>query len=309
MRKVSLLIVAFLFTAGMAFAQNTTDIDQDGTGLTATVDQSGTDNDAVAFQRGSFNKEITITQVGTDNWARSSQTNTGNYTELTRAVQDQTGNDNEAEIIQTGRSVTASQTQYGNDNWAFINQASYVDAQQDQGDEGNQGQYGNDNHAEIEHQGQNFANIRSQATQLQVGDDNYAWMWQQGQQNNSATHQQFGDWNEISTKQNGRHNTIHITQNDDNNIVAGVTMSSSLAFNAGGYGLQEGDDNSITILQDGEVGGDANEIGFYQTDGAWADIHQFGEGNLTLIHQEGGVATVLQGGSNNVANVTQGTGL
>ena len=339
MKKLFAIFAVLAFTAGMAFGQNETTVNQQGTNQQATVEQvgdlndvlinqgmtgtlannkdgeatvyqNGTNNDAEIDQVGGRNKEATIMQDGIDNEALITQSGTGNYVEVTIATQDQTGERNEAEIVQLGRAIKATQTQFGNDNYAYVKQLAYVDAYQDQGDESSQGQEGNRNEAIIESQGQNFAANRSQATQWQVGDDNYAWMWQQGQQNNVATHQQFGDWNKISTKQAGAHNTILITQNNDNNEVAGITKDGSLlTFDPAGFGFQDGNDNDMTILQDGLVGGIANKIGFYQTDGAWADIHQVGEGNLTLIHQESGIATVTQGGTNNVANVTQGTGL
>jgi hypothetical protein len=342
MKKIIAIFGILAFTAGMAFSQGNTSttnqtgndheayttqtgldhqatITQDGGNSEGSIDQTGEENIANILQLGSNNKEASITQIGWKNNGAINQTNTGNYPDLTKAQQYQDGNENSAIINQTGRAVKAFQTQVGDNNIAQIDQLSYVDAYQEQGELSEQGQYGNDNWAAID-QGQNYAANRSQATQLQIGDENKAYIYQRGLTNNVATQNQIGNYNEAFLVQNGRDNFFQLeqigdgnivgeegnafTQNGDGNKFAGVTNVAGLAFDEDGFAIQS---DGATLDLDSYQTGNNNIIGLNQGEGDVGLIQQLGDNNEALLWQGGGAndASIIQTGNGNTAHVMQ----
>lgn len=244
--------------------------DKDGK---ATVDQIGTGNDAEIEQIGGRNKQATIMQVGLLNEALIQQTGTGNYVEATIANQTQNGERNEAKIWQKGRSIRASQEQFGDDNYAFIEQGSYVDAN-DHEDYAGQYQEGTFNHAEID-QGQSFASPRSRAQQIQIGHYNEAFIYQRGQSGNWAKIDQSGDQNWAGVDQVGKRNTFDLAQLGNENEVFGEDpfetfqqIGDDLVANTM---LQQGNNNTIFGGQFGE--------------GHTMHVSQIGNSNTATVNQ------------------------
>src|SRR6056297_2951843 len=132
MKKLATLLVAMLFTAGMAFAQSNS----------ATVDQNGNGNDVVAAQNGSLNDVMLLQQVK-DNQADIVQTGNGNILQNSMtgskpgypgyAVQratalldlDQVGDGNVVGLFQNNQKNRAFIEQIGDANVADVSQVAF----------------------------------------------------------------------------------------------------------------------------------------------------------------------------------------
>lgn len=223
MRKLSILFVAFLFSAGMAFAQsndasieqvgndNDASIEQVGNSNEADIDQSGSSNHALINQFGPIN-EPSVNQVGADNDA---SVNIGdNATDIRRSEGDiyQNGDNNTAsiEIYQiSSYNATARAlgdiSQVGDNNIAeqdiaLGSSGPRTDASIDQQGDDNQAYqtvYNNVNNVDVEILQDGFGNWASQdaensnITSLieQFGDDNTAYTTQVGQDHDAVIYQ------------------------------------------------------------------------------------------------------------------------
>lgn len=257
MKKTSTFLAAFLFTAGMAFAQS---------------------NEATATQEGN-NNEVSISQVGASNVATSTQTGNGSLISI-----EQIGAENAATASHRGNG-SIEQFQDGSDN------SAYAFA----GDNGTirQLQFGSENTA-LAGVSRNAVIQNSSVFQYQRGTGNYAEVeTRQGNgRNNSIFQAQAGNDNEAVVLDMGNGNDVRQVQIGDGNVsTAGLTSNPQL----GGMNIltrQVGDDNIATVW------GSQND---------YAEIKQFGNGNVGFISQDAGSdhAVIYQNGYSNNATITQ----
>lgn len=237
MKKLTTLLLAFLVTAGMAFAQNNEakidqvgdnilgDVYQEGNSNTATIDQENLD---VTFQVIGF-----IEQIGRNNTAIQNQTsNASNNNRRGFADFEQLGNDNYAYLNQGDWGGDAVFKQHGHDNWIGVRQ---------------QGNY--DNIAEINQYGDNnkVAYVYESNGQLSFNEGTTAlnhrsqiWITQDGITG--------GIGNRVGFHQNGW-NTADITQIGDNNEVLLYQQHVGNQGNHDATVVQDGFDNHASIYQ------------------------------------------------------------
>jgi len=258
MKKLTTLIAAFLFTTGMAFAQNNDATStQNGNDNEVTISQIGNLNVATSTQTGN-GSEITIEQTGSENNAIANHKGNGSIDQL------QNGMNNDAQAFASSN-ATISQTQLGDDNVALVgvtrgplNQRSAVTQFQD----------GYRNHAEVEiRQGNGRINT---ILQSQIGNDN------------SALIQDLGNVNNITQIQEGDNNSSTVG-NVGNPQLGGMTVLTD----------QYGDNNTATVygsqnaFADIFQTGDMNVASIVQTAGSdMATITQTGNGNSASIVQQ-----------------------
>jgi len=284
MKKLLILLLASLVTAGMAFAQSNE----------SSVEQTGDDNDAYTTQTGASN-DATIEQAGDENDGSILQNNADNL-----GVIWQYGDDNSATVAQDGIEHTAyilqgyfstgaanhnvsSLTQEGTDNWAYLYLA-----------------FGDNN----------------EATVVQENADNVAYViqgWGEGDvpndvvNYNSASISQFSSNNDGRIFQyNGDNNTATVTQQNGNSNNGQISQGylwtvhdvdiSEANFNIANIN-QAGDMNNATVMQLG----DQNVF----------DLAQNGSGNI--VGEEGRVASGANwfrqdGNFNEFAGVTNSGG-
>lgn len=293
MKKLLVIIVAVIFSAGLVVAQNTSTTEQTGNSNTATTTQTG-NNDAEIVQIGDF-QEATVTQGG-DNLSGVYQLNNGYKNEGTIT---QTGSGNEAWINQgmtngywaDYKTVDAkwnksSITQTGNSNYGSLEQ--YGGSSCSNGNEAYLTQNGNSNTA-YGYQGWAYggwgetyttSHLKSYNSTInisQVNNNNYAATWQYGGNRNEASISQDGNNNLAQISQgfiysdypytfshpvyNTTDNKAEITQSGDNNF---------------GKVMQLGNNNSLKLSQGNgsSVGYDASATGleasrnaYFQQDG------------------------------------------
>jgi minor curlin subunit len=195
MKKLSTLLVAFLFTTGMAFAQdNDATTNQDGDNLEATIEQVGGAHNVATQDQFGLNNILGIYQSGNHNVATQTQDSreTGSYDPDNEAYIDQSGDWNEA----TQNQDTGSQR-----NFADIDQSG-------DWNEATQSQYGQGFDAIVDQSGDHNYAIQTQdgnafsAEILQSGSHNWASQTQDGQRN-IAEIEQSGDHNEATQEQFG----------------------------------------------------------------------------------------------------------
>lgn len=321
MKKLSTLIAAFLLTAGMAYAQNTASVSQEGSNTVADINQSGS-NDAIITQvSAGLDVSSYITQVGFENTAFANITAPGGH-KMRGASSDQLqeGTGNTASILaqEASMDMSAIQTQIGNGNQAFAVTRHDGIVEQEQ--------IGNDNYAEA-----NVVGKAMRTKQLQYGNDNRATMSagnasvgstyqeQVGNGNNSAINSyssrgsarshvntfQEGDLNNVIVNFGPSGNTADVDQiGDRNNALVNFESGSKNEANVD----QFGDDNLADILQSGDdnkasqwVAGNENVV----------NQSQFGSGNhqRTELTGSGNVYSTNQDGNGNSAYVnSRGTG-
>jgi hypothetical protein len=257
MKKLSTFSVAFLFTAGIAFAQsNDATVDQDGDNNQATVEQVGSMNQASATQTGN-SSEIIIDQAGVSNYAEANHRGDGFIQQI------QSGNDNLARAF-GGDNGWLSQTQIGDDNVALIGVTRNALIQNSSAE---QYQEGNGNHAEVEiRQGNGRWNTIYQS---QIGNDNYAIV------------QDMGNGNNVTQLQEGDENTS-IVGNVGNPQLGGMSVLTDQYGNNNHAEVFGSQNDDALIFQTG----DWNHASISQTAGSdFAQINQTGNYNTASVSQ------------------------
>lgn len=302
MKKLIAIFGILAFTAGMAFAQtNTADVQQQGTGNEAEAVQIGLENDAVIEQTNAVNNRAFIDQNGVENEATIKQVDANGVGELHNGTIDQLGNNNEAILDQSMWYGNVGHTgiidQEGNRNFANLVMGGANN------DRGTINQTGDDNIADIDQmRGASGTSNPAIVEVDQIGDWNEVYLDQHSSTWTHAYIWQEGDYNYVDLEQKQADNA-DIDQYGDNNKVAGVErVGLDLEFDEDGFAYQHSSD--ITIVQNGEIDGIGNRVGFYQKNGM-ANIMQTGENNEALLWQVEGTATITQNGLDNVANVSQ----
>ena len=243
MKNIMTLLLAILFSAGMAFAQNghQATIDQTGDGNDASAAQTGNGNEAEIEQVGDINDgfitqdgtshEGTILQIGEDNEVNAVQMGSGNVADILQGLDpDRTANNNVYTLTQDGvdnyalfdvaigdRNV-GTVVQNGSDNFAAVIQGY--------GRVGNPDDEVNDNTASISQwTSDNDARIFQFG-----GDHNEAYITQNGGNDNNAQVSQGylwevhglvpvdGYYNEARMNQDGASNNATVMQLGENNI-------------------------------------------------------------------------------------------
>jgi len=341
MKKVTTILAAFLFTAGMAFAQNNS----------ATVDQTGDGNDATVTQENSGSNIAEVSQEGDDNQIDLTQRNFGSAgSPGHEADLSQDGDNNEADVLsQGGVGVnTVTLDQIGDYNYARIDQfwgSNNADVKQD-GEENealvsHRGtfdsdasieQIGNYNDAYIRDAGQGTGpNENNSASIFQDGDDNTSVIDQFESNNrasswiagdgNTVTQTQFSDGNTQRVEITGSDNTYTVTQevgtgnqlyvnsrgtgpggNTSQSNNSSFTATQSGAFNLIS-GSMGGDGNSLTITQTGDDNSVSGGLGLWDAAGFTID----GDSNMASISQmsDGNSAVLSIVGNGNTATISQ----
>jgi len=330
MKKLTILLAAFLFTAGMAFAQNND----------ATVDQTGNDNQATATQSGSDN-DAEIEQVGNDNDGTITQNNLNNSGTILQtgdnntATSDQDGEKNDGFILQgwddksvtDGNEVSLTQSGYANRSDVFQfygedNEATVTQSGQENDARVMQGWFVpfdavNRNVASIDQQS---SNNDSRIFQYN-GDDNEAIVNQSiGDYNNGQISQgylwnvhdvqiseanfnygridQLGGDNNATVMQLGDHNSFELVQNGSGNVVGEEGRVSQGAK----WFIQDGDDNDFVGEQNN------GSILDYDSEGISGYYGSFQEGNynkIDLIQGQDDYGLIQQLGDSNTATLFQ----
>ncbi|MCC5915172.1 MAG: hypothetical protein JJU46_12400 [Balneolaceae bacterium] len=236
MKKVTTLLVAFLFTAGMAFAQNNE----------ATIEQVGDYNEAATTQTGELN-EATIEQLG-------------NNSDITQV---QTGDENTANALANG-GLNATQTQIGDKNTATIDVESQTGlgnstvTQYQEGDENKalftsagpgtnnanieQSQWGNRNTSEITWFRSNPGGL---AYTRQTGDDNEAYLDLEDARSTLFEVDQVGDFNRLVAEIPGNINRLFVSQTKDMNVATVKMLTNGNTVNI----TQNGYENKAVVIQ------------------------------------------------------------
>jgi len=275
MKKLTTLIAAFLFTAGMALAQsNETTITQVTNNNTANVDQFGADNEATITQKG-----------GNLNVAKIEQSSDPSSAGIIISSILQDGFRNNASVIGTRKNEASSNTeqiQRGNDNIARINQ------------------------------GANLGSNRGiNLTQVQIGNDNFATMT--GSDSYQAEQRQNGNRNDARTSGNGKNADVFQQQNGNDNIArlngSNFSFASSEQLQFGNRNLSildlvghDGPGESYLTRQDGNdniARLNANSFG------GVLDIRQTGNQNRATVAwtTTGNITNITQNGFQNTAVV------
>ena len=346
MKKLFVILVLVAFSAGMAYGQNTADIDQYGKDHVADVIQNidGDNNSAKVYQRGKSHSAIINQEKGEGNSVDVTQRGKGNKAEIEQAYngeallgastvrtvqrgkrneiyvrQQYNRGDNLADIDQRGKENKVDMVQDNRNNKAWIRQkgranAATIGLQRNFGGLDAQGyvylsQQGQENEAFIDQDGRDAS-----------GDavvDNHFEAYQIGKGN-------FIDVDQLRGSSEAQSNMAFLTQKGNNNVIRleQVEAPSDVFINQEGnknrvggtdanfawneYGHAYQDASKITINQFGSK----NAVGLYQENSltdSW--ITQFGNSNRTLLYQTGGngLAEVYQNGSGNQANVWQST--
>jgi len=305
MKKLTYIFVAFLFTAGTAFAQSNN----------ASTTQTG-DNNATAVTQTGDNNSTIATQNGDDNSAIITQGIQGIATNNDEATVAQVGDNNSAELMSrdgfpgSPDKIEYDVTQTGNSN--FVSARAFngpSDAGIDQiGDENEasltQGAGASDMSVTLEQAGNNNSAKMFQGTDNAVlqatfnGDDNFMDVSQEGGgawqklnldvtgSSNMITGTQGGHDADQFTEINGSNNTFDFYQ--DKSSDAGISVTgdfNNISLNQNGVG------NSVFATVPWEkngivVDGNTNSINVTQTsDFNTATVNVTGSGNTSTITQ------------------------
>jgi hypothetical protein len=274
MKKLTTLLVAMLFTAGMAFAQSNN----------ATVDQQGVSNDTQVDQQGTLNS-ADVTQVNGFNEVVLNQTS--NTSGSSTAVIEQ---------IVTG-SATSSR---GQD--VLLDQTGLNNADIYQRGAGNK---------VLNYDGTSAA-VQTSTTTLNTLDIDQRTGWseaffEQYVGGNSATVDQSGGNNFVaSILQNSGDNTASVVQTGGNSTadVQQLGTGGHTATVNQGANFQDGA-FEVDIIQDGL--GNNSLVNQNNGDGSYGNIFQNGDMNMSTLTQNGlnQTADIDQIGNNNMATVTQ----
>jgi hypothetical protein len=320
LRTTATVFVALVFTAGMAFGQ-----DSD-----ATVTQNANDSEATIEQTNNSDRSLTgsINQSGDNHEATITQTIKGDGPSASASVE-QSGSEAFAEVIQnldnSGKDVTATVTQDGL-NDAFVTQGSNmsnsrVDLTQTYKGSMARGEGDDRNLAEINQKSGGSRVIASQtgvsnemfvdqlplvnnvASELIQDGDNNLIDLNQGNRSFDPTRSseadilQRGDQNVARLTQTSNDNVADVTQDGDGNTLRGASLNNGQAVGvAGSFASQDGY-ASLTLDQSG-----TDNVASVGQSGGVA-----GNSNMVTINQTGSMldATVLQQGAGNSATVTQ----
>lgn len=276
MKKLATLTLGFFLAAGSAFAQsNDATVDQTGDQNEVSIQQvyqadgSGENNEAITTQTGDFNVVASLKQWGAGNWYEIVQTGDNNLVDRYPNQGSTQGGSYEGYI---------SITQLNDDNKVW-------DADQ----------AGSENSITVTQRGGDIVNVEAQISP-------------EGGVGNTIVIDQYGGGNAVGefssngsgAYQEGEGNSMDITQEGGAKAgiasvyVSGVTKKFFRSAIEGGQGLiQLGDDNMLTIEQDG-----ASTVGF---------VIQKGNLNDASVYQTGDYhsATVSQMGDSNMATITQ----
>jgi len=300
---ISSVLAVGLFSASLAFAENTADIDTVGSGDTAVVEQEGATSDG---NLATIDQGLT-TPSSDDSNARISQSDSAASSVDNTATITQTGVLNNGEVIQDD----------GNDNTALIDQ------------NGDGMGAGDENNALITQTGTGNNNtdgsIDFPATITQIGNGNAGEILQTGDSNTETIITQDGNDNAAFLSQSTKFNIGNINQEGGNNV-ASLTQIDGDGNDADIDQL--GDNNQVLVTQGGTGANTAdvtqgfNDSSDYATvvlvqlNGATATINQdnavgantaFTTGNQAFVAQVGDqMAFVDQTGGNNIAVVNQG---
>jgi hypothetical protein len=275
--------------SGVRGFANEARITQDGSNNTTTIEQGGGTNTSDG------NMFSIVNQVGSDNVAQNRQ-GEADYSNIEQngngntAVVDQNyivgvigrtsdvfqgGDDNQAEVIQTGSGASSSVLQgldaLSNNNLAFVEQASAATSLIEQGGLGN-------NEARTV---QSASASGAMAFVDQIGQSNESLIMQTAA--STARANQAGELGDSSIFQNGVGNTATLTQ------FAGSVNETSLI-------TQNGTNGTVTVNQRGM--NNVSEV-----------LQSSGDLNMATVNQNGigDFSTITQSGNGNTAMVTQGT--
>ena len=248
----------------------------------------------------------------------------------------QTGYLNDAQITQSGQNTSAVDQEF-RENSAIVDQIGVNWSDIDQsGDVGNMKKSGLANSATVLQDGGNNAFQISDIDQQ--GDGNEAIVDQYGEDNNSKIQQgnngnaednyakvyqtggtMSGDGNDADVLQRYDNNYADVYQNGNSNSVV-LEQVSGPNQSEGNYAehSQTGNRNSIVSLQETTQNAPSLQIGGY-TNGEWvtqtgddngSNLHQQGEGNISIVNQlDGGLSSASgfhgPSGVSNYADVTQ----
>lgn len=254
MKKLTTLLIAFMLTAGMAFAQsNTATSTSNGDYNTSTIEQDGSSNDA------------TVTQSGTSNSAFIDQGIQGITSNNDIANINQVGTGNDAELLSrdgwggSPNAVIYNVDQQGNYNYA---RARAFNAPA----EGDIEQAGSHNSADL--------------TQ-HTSDDMYTSLSQTGTYNWAVIEQVHGANNSVlQATMNGDYNNLDVTQTNGawHKLVVDISGSSNTVT-----GTQDEHDSDQFI----SVNGIGNTYDFYQGESSDAGVSISGNYNDVSLQQNG----------------------
>ncbi len=299
MKKLTTLLFVLVFASSMAFAQNnSSDLDQEGTGNSADIDQiydagqsSGT-NHAMVYQDGQSNEVRGLNQKGAGNYYGITQIGEGNIVQSHPEQGGQGGVNSYDGFIQI--SQFALEGADGNKVW---------DA--DQAGEGN--------FLTITQNGGDIANVEAQVSKGSGESVNQIYITQTFGDNKVGEYSDNGP----GAYQEGSDNVMTITQSGgasagtESKMVSGADDTFFRGNAEGGQALvQLGEMNLLNINQNG-----ASKVEYaIQTDNSnynvtgWntATISQTGDDHMVDLEQHGAnKATVTQTGGNHSASVWQ----
>jgi hypothetical protein len=289
-------LAALLLTAGVAFGQNNSAaVTQNGSGSNAEVDQTGGSsatieqtNDDLTLLDQSGGSSATIVQEAGQNAVVGLEEGAA-FTQEGGSVLQVTSQD----VAFGGAGNTVRGTQRGSDNFADIDQhnASFTRLVQDGvGNEASLQQYlGNPQEILLNQEGNN-----NLVDVLQTG----------GQEGSFADIDQTGDQNVVDGLADARKGEISIEGPDSRATQVNGDQILELT--------QTGNGSELYMRQSGRDGAGFNEIYLKQSDGAYGEIQQFGDGNLVdgvngRANSNSSTALVNQVGTSNTLQFEQST--
>jgi hypothetical protein len=302
MKNLITLTFALLFSAGLAFGQNSATSSQNGTNNVVNVTQNPGKNKAVTSQNGVFNL-IKIEQVYEAEGPRyqnvADVSQKGDNNQVARLHQD--GSDNEFDVTQNGNGNIVTQHPYQGDSHGYswigniqINQTGNKNKVWDAD------QAGWENALTVSQNGDNnIVNVEAQVNMNQLTGPNSISIAQKGNGNAVGG---YGT-NEPGAYQEGKGNYMDIKQSGGASAGVKQYLPSDghksytdyfFRSKEGGQGLiQLGITNSLFIDQKGES--------VIQT------VYQNGKGNQAVINQTGAgnSAASYQTGEDNIVTITQ----
>ncbi|MCL3880775.1 hypothetical protein [Marivita sp. GX14005] len=327
MKNLLLTTAITLGMTGAALANDST-IDQIGLSNMATVDQTGGSEGISGIEQIGGSHQASVTQSdnpnnGTPNFNVASNTSNiyqeGSGAEATvNQTGDPNGNPGNVSTIEQFNdgppAAVAIVEQDGTNNSSFVSQGRDVDPLDRRGQTADVSQIGHDNSSSVIQRGNlNTANV------TQTADGNTSIVDQSGL-DNLADVLQSGNGNLSTVTQSANFGTVDVEQSGDNNI-SDVTQSGRANSSVAALILQDGNDNTSTVLQTSLVAGAGSANQF-------AEVTQSTDGNSSYIEQDGGdpvadasnpgnsasvfqmvtagnVSTIYQSGAGNTATVNQ----
>jgi hypothetical protein len=314
MKKLITLTFALLFSAGIAFGQNSATTSQSGNNNQAKIAQHNSGNEATINQDGNNNtvqkmdqtylanngasgiNVADISQVGSNNTVK----NNGNYSGAIQSGAsnsfsvDQAGKGNVVENIHQGTSsnistngimdIVQGKNAGGDYRWPNYNIVYHAS------------QFGNGNELHVKQNEEDHVYVQAQISTGETG--NFISIYQNGYESNVGHKDNGHGSGGYGIYQNGTNNSMNIQQ--DTHSHAGTKTVSAVFGSAdnGGHGgqslIQLGSDNSFTAVQAGNgstieallQNGVGNNASITQGMGAQtAGVSQVGNGNTSIITQ------------------------